>query len=457
MKTEVTLPRSLNKLDVTMLIVGNMIGIGIFTTTGYIAGYVSSPAALFTVWIIGAFYSYCGALTYAELSSRFPVSGGDYHFLKEAYHPLFGFLFGWSTFTVTYTGSVATIAVGFSTYALNFFPEDFQNWMISFPLIPIKFNSIKLIAIIITFIVTWVNVRGVRRGALFQNIFAISGVTVILVFIFLGLFKGQGNSANFQPFFPDDLFLADFSLLGIAFVSIVFTYAGWTTIVYIAEEIKNPSKNIPAAMWISVTLVASIYLLINVVYLYALPLSGMKDVVDIGYQSMRVLFNQDAGLIFAIIIMLLTLSSLNSTILSGARIYFAMAVEGRFFKSAGKLHPRFKVPAVSLWFQCIWAVILILSGTFSQLLTYTVFIIVLFSLLSGVALFILRRRQPENDSVYLMKGYPVLPAIYILFSAFIMISILIHRPVESLIGILIVCLGIPFFLYWEKRVRISSN
>jgi APA family basic amino acid/polyamine antiporter len=456
MTKDVKLPRSLNKLDATMLIVGNMIGIGIFTTTGFISGYISSPAALFVVWIMGAFYSYCGALTYAELSSRFPVSGGDYHFLKKAYHPLLGFLFGWSTFTVTYTGSVATIAVGFATYALNFFPEIFQKWTVPVPFFSANFTSLKLIAIIITVIVTGINVRGVRRGAVFQNIIAISGVAVILMFVFLGFSKGQGNSGNFQPFFPDNIF-AEIPALFVAMASIVFTYAGWTTIVYIAGEIKDPSKNIPAAMWISVTLVGFIYLLINVVYLYALPLSGMNDVVDIGFQSMQVLFNRDVGLLFAAIIVLLTLSSLNSTILSGARIYYAMAEEDRFFRFVGKLHPRFKVPAASLWVQCTWSIVLILSGTFNQLLTYTVFIIVLFSLLSGVALFILRRRQPPQDSIYLMKGYPVLPAVYVLFSAFITISILIHRPLESLIGIFIVSLGTPFFLFWEKRIKKLST
>lgn len=451
MENNTKLLRSLTRFDAVMLIVGNMIGIGIFTTTGYIAGYISSPAFLFLVWIIGAFYSYCGALTYAELSTRFPVSGGDYHFLKEAYHPLLGFLFGWSTFTVTYTGSVATIAVGFATYALNLFPPALQEWKIALPIIPVFVDAIKLIAILMTVGLTWVNSLGVRYGARVQNVFSVAGVAVILGFIVLGFSTGNGSSEHFAPFLPDNLGISDFSLIGVALVSVVFTYSGWTTIVYIAGEIREPSRNIPAAMWISVTLVAAIYLLINIVYLYAMPLSGMKDVVDIGYRSMQALFNKDVGLLFAVIIMLLTLSSLNSTILSGARIYYAMAAEGRFFRPVRKLHPRRKVPAVSLWYQCLWSVILILSGTFNQLLTYTVSIMVLFSLLSGIALFILRRKQAGSSAVFLMRGYPVIPAIYLLFSAFIMVSILYHRPIESLIGILIVALGVPFFVFWERR------
>jgi APA family basic amino acid/polyamine antiporter len=449
------LPRSLTRFDAIMLIIGNMIGIGIFTTTGYIAGYINSSILLLLIWSIGALYSYCGAITYSALSTRFPVSGGDFHYLKTAFHPLFGFLFGWSTFTVTYTGSIATIAVGFATYFHNLLPKSFLEFSISIPLTPLYFTSIKLIAILITILLTWINARGVKHGARFQNFFSIAGIGVIFAFVIAGILSEKANTNNFFPLWPDSLSLNELSLLGVALVSIVFTYAGWTTIVYIAGEIKNPEKNIPSAMLISVTLVAFIYVIMNLIYLLALPMAEMKNIVDIGYMAMQHLFNEDIGILFAIIIMLLSLSSLNSTILSGARIYYAMAIEGKFFKIIGKLHQTRKVPAMSLWAQCIWSVVLIISGSFNQLLTYTVFIMVLFSFLSGIALFIIRKRERNNIISSPIYGYPYIPLIYVVFSTFIMISIFYNRPLESLIGIFIVCLGIPFYTYWRNKAKKS--
>ena len=446
------LNRSLDRFDAIMLLVGNMIGIGIFTTTGYIAGYIDSPFYLYLIWILGAVYAFCGALIYAELATRFPVSGGDYHFLKTAYHPIIGFLFGWSTFTVTYTGSIATISVGFATYFLNLLPQSTQIWNIDLGF-NFELNSIKVAAIFVTICLTWVNAFGVKKGARFQNVFTVMGVGIILGFIILGLSSSAGNSENFIPFLPQQFEISEISILGVALISVIFTYSGWTTIVYIAGEVKDPNRNIPGAMWVSVLLVAIIYLLINSVYLFSMPLSSMKGIIDIGYQSMRILFGTHIGISFSILIMLLTLSSLNSTILSGARIYYAMAEEGKFFKVAGKLHPRFKVPAISLWLQCLWSIILILSGTFNQLLTYTVFVMVLFSFLSGGSLWILRKKKVQTDSTYKVKLFPAVLFFYMIVSAWVMITVLLNRPLESLMGILVIALGIPFYFYWERRNR----
>lgn len=443
------LSRSLNRFDGVMLLVGNMIGIGIFTTTGYIAENIQASFYLFLIWILGAIYAYCGALVYAEMATRFPVSGGDYHYLKAAYHPLLGFLFGWSTFAVTYTGSIAVIAIGFATYLLNIAPEALQNWSIS-PGLFIEFNLLKIVAIIIIIFLTWINALGVKQGARFQNIFTLIGISIILGFIISGFLSSNASAEHFSPFLPKKIDIDQLSLIGVSLVSVVFTYSGWTTIVYIAGEIKNPNRNIPGAMWLSVIIVAAVYLLMNAVYLLSMPLLEMKGIVDIGYQSMLVLFGRNIGIVFSILIMLLTLSSLNSTILSGARIYYAVAKEGRFFKLAGRLHPRFKVPGASLWLQCLWAVVLILSGTFNQLLTYTVFVMVVFSFLSGGALFFLRRNQRETTAGFKMKAYPILLSAYLIVSAWIMITVLLHRPGESIIGLIIVMLGVPFYYYWKK-------
>lgn len=447
--------RSLNRFDAAMMIMGNMIGIGIFTTTGFNARYLHSPAGLFLVWILGGLYAFCGALTYAELSTRFPRAGGDYLFLKHTYHPLAGFLFGWSTFTVTYSGSIATIAIGFAAYFVRILPGDLPQMAWQMPLLGVEISLLKPVALLVVFFLTLLNGRGIRKGAGFQNATTVLGIVTLLAIIIAGFLSGRGNAAHFRPFFPNDFSPGELSLLGVALVGVLFTYSGWTVLVYIAEEIKNPPKNIPAAMAVAVSLVAILYIAMNAVYLYAQPLREMSGTVEIGYQTLAILFGRNTSLLFSLIIILMVLSSLNATILSGARVYFAMAREGLFFKPAGWLHPQYRAPANSLWLQFCWTAILILAGTFGQLLTYTVFIMVFFSFLSGIALFILRRRaarEGEPSTIYHAWGYPVIPLIYLGISIWLMGNTLYHQPLGALAGILIVLSGTPFYYFWKKNL-----
>ena len=437
-----------------MLIAGNMIGIGIFTTTGYYAQNLSSPAGLFFIWVIGGFYAFCGALTYAELSTRFPQAGGDYLFLKNSYHPLLGFLFGWSTLTVTYTGSIAAIAIGFAAYFIRILPEAWQQWALPLPFAGVDLPLLKIIALTITFLLTILNRAGIRKGARFQNIFTLLGIGTLLAIILLGFLSNKGNIAHFRPFFPDSLSAEEVSLLGVALVGVMFTYSGWTVLVYIAGEIKTPRKNIPGAMAMAVGVVALLYILINGVYLYAQPLAAMSGKVEVGYQTLTILFAENTSLIFSLIIILMVLSSLNATILSGARVYYAMASEGRFFKQAGQLHPQYRAPVKSLWLQFVWVAVLILAGTFNELLTYTVFVMALFSSLSGIALFILRRKDGQksaSEAVYRAWGYPLTTIIYLLISAYLMLTTVYHRPAEALWGIFIVLTGVPVYFLWKKK------
>lgn len=314
------LPRSLNRFDAAMMIMGNMIGIGIFTATGFNAQYLYSPAGLFLVWILGGLYAFCGALTYAELSTRFPRAGGDYLFLKHAYHPLAGFLFGWSTFTVTYTGSIAIIAIGFAAYFVRILPGDLPQMAWQIPLLGAEIPLLKPVALLIVLLLTLLNSRGMRKGAGFQNATTVLGIITLLAIIIAGFSSGRGNPAHFRPFFPDHFSPGEISLLGVALVGVLFTYSGWTVLVYIAEEIKNPGENIPAAMGMAVGLVAVLYIAMNAVYLYAQPLREMSGTVEIGYQTLAILFGKNTSLLFSLIIMLMVLSSLNATILSGARV-----------------------------------------------------------------------------------------------------------------------------------------
>lgn len=450
------LVRSLTRFDAVAMIVGNMIGIGIFTTTGYNAQYLDAPMGLFMIWLIGAVYAFCGALTYAELSTRFPHSGGDYLFLTHAYHPLTGFLFGWSTFTVTYPGSIAAIAIGFAYYFLQLLPPGIKEWAMPLPLAGVEIPISKFIAIGITFVLTWLNSRGIRSGAGFQNVVVTLGILVLVGFVAVGITSPQGDWSHFRPFFPVSFDFPHLSRWGVALVGVLFAYSGWTVLVYIAGEVKEPRKNIPFAMAIAVTLVGVLYLLVNMVYLYTQPLSQMSGDVEIGYITMKLLFGTRAGMIFSLMILIMVLSTLNSTILSGARIYYAMAKEGRFFSHAAEIDPVYHVPSNSLWLQFWWSVLLILLGTFDQILTYTVFVIVLFSFLAGIALFVLRRRNPGDETVYRSWGYPVITILYLIISLWLMVNTLYHRPVESLLGMGIVLIGIPFYYGWERRGKIKD-
>lgn len=443
-------PRVLTRFDAALLIIGNMIGIGIFTTTGYYSQYVRSPLELFAIWFLVGIYVFCGALTYAELATRFPRSGGDYLFLSRAYHPLLGFLFGWSTFTVTYTGSIAAIAIGLAAYTLKLLPASVGSWQLPLPALGGAITPVKIVALGAVLLMTWINSRGIRQGSRFQNALTILGILTLLMFIFMGISSPHGDLAHYSPFFPKEFSAKEFSLLAVALVGVIFTYSGWTVLVYIAEEIKEPRRTLPFAMAVATAAVTLLYLMMNAVYLYAQPLSAMNHTIEIGYQTLRILMGENTSALFSAIIVLMVMSSLNATVLSGARIYYAMAREGRFFGWVNHLHATYRVPGRALWLQALWVALLIVVGSFDQLLTYAVFEMVLFSFLTGSALFRLRRIDTAESVAYKTWGYPYLPIFYLVTSAWLMINILLQKPVESLWGIVIILTGIPFYFYWRR-------
>ncbi len=445
------LVRTLTTRDAFMLVTGNIIGIGIFTTTGHISQYVSSPGMMMGIWVIGGILAFCGGLTYAELATRFPRAGGDFHYLSHAYHPLLGFFFGWSTFVVTYTGSLAVIAVGFSHYFFNLFPPAFQDLHFVLPLIGFEIGGIKIAAILITALFTFLNTRGIKSGVRWQLVLTLVTVAILLTFIAVGLTSPSGDWGHFSPLFAGKTGESGLFRLGAALIGIFFTYSGWTALVYIAGEVKTPRKTIPTGISLGVLVVVLLYLAMNVVYLYALPLSGMRNVVDIGYRVLLNLRGKEWSLFFNIMILIAVLSTLNVTVLSGARIYYAMSQKSQFFAPAGRLHPRYRSPANSLWLQFGWTVLLILSGSFNQLLTYTVFIMVCFAFLTGLSLFILRRRQGMPPDVYAAWGYPFTTLLYVLITGWIMLNTLWENPLQSLLGITVILLGLPFYYYFRRR------
>ncbi len=450
------LPR-LSRRDAYLLIVGNIVGIGIFTTSGYIANYVPSSGVMLLLWFLGGVLAFCGGLTYAELASRFPQVGGDYHYLTRAFHPLLGFLFGWSTFVVTYTGSIATIAVGFAYYFGNLFPGAVRAAAFRMPLLGTEISFLKISAVGITFLLTAVNVRGVKSAARLQNGLTLLGVLVLLTFIISSLISPTGSWENLKPWWPPVFSFSHLQALGVALIGIYFTYSGWTAVVYIAGEIREPRKNIPTAMWGGILTVMVLYLGINLVYFRAFPLEKMTNVVDIGFRTLLFLQGEKWSYFFNIMIMLAVLSTLNATILSGARIYYAMGREGRFFRFVGRLSPRRRTPASALWAQFGWTTLLILSGSFNQLLTYTVFVMVLFALLAGIALFVFRYREGKNTGGFRVPLFPLPTLLYVVVTAWILFNTLKQHPLESLSGIGLVLSGIPFYWYWARKKGSGSE
>ncbi|OPX33672.1 hypothetical protein B1H10_05285 [candidate division KSB1 bacterium 4484_188] len=449
--------RTMSQTDAYMLIVGNVIGIGIFTTTGYIASFTSSPLVLLFLWLIGGALAFSGVVTYAELASRFPKAGGDFHYLTHAYHPALGFFFGWSAFVVTYTGSIAVIAVGFSHYFLNLIPPEWQAVRFQLGGAVFSIPYLKIVAILIILIITWINARGVRPGTRWQKIFTLLGIGILLLFILLGLSSEAGSWQNLVPLLRGKPTIGDLVGSGAALAAIFFTYAGWTAIVYVAGEVRDPRQTIHLALTKGILTVVFLYFIINIVYLYAQPIRDMKNVVDIGYRSLLILRGSQWSTFFSLMIMIAVLSTLNATIMSGSRIYYAMARKGQFFPFCGRLHPRFRVPCWALWLQAGWTILLVLSGSFNQLLSYTVFIMLCFAFLASVSIFVLRWRKKSEPPPYSAWGFPYTSLFFSLGTLWILINTFISHPTQSLMGIGVILVGIPFYFYFNRWKTGKSN
>jgi len=436
------LKRRLNLLDATLLIIGNVVGAGIFTTSGFLASELPQPLFFIGIWIIGGLLTLCGALTYAEMAGMFPHSGGDYQFLKAAYGPWAGFLLGWVSFWIINPGSVAALSIALVSYMKGFFSLS-------------TIFSEKLVAVSIILFLSFVNYRGVRLSGTTQNIFTLGNLVIVFILIAGGLFISQnGNWQHFTIASSESVPLS--KLFGPAMIAVIFTYSGWFVTAYIGGEIKRPERNLPLSLLLGTSIVTIIYTLINVTYLYALPLSKLKDVVNVAQVTAETLFNRTFTQLVSFSIILAIAASINATILAGARIYYAMAVDNIFWSPLKRLHPLYNTPYVSVVSQTILACLFVLLGTFDQLLSYVVFVMILSSIATGVAHFALRWRRPDLKRPYRTWGYPLVPLLFVSFYFWIAIQIAYARPSTSLLGILITLSGLPFYLIW-RRVKGSEG
>lgn len=466
--------RNLNLFDATSIVAGTMIGSGIFIVSADIARTLGSPGWLLVVWIITGVLTLIAALSYGELASMMPQAGGQYVYLREAYNPLSGFLFGWTLFMVIQTGSIAAVGMAFAKFMGVIFPW-FSEQRIWLDLGLIKISTVHALAISSIILLSWVNAQGIKFGKLVQNSFTITKIIALIGLVIVGFFFAKSTGAieqNSKVFWDAvqvkdgvSIHLSGFALiaaLGTAMVGALFAADAWNNVTFTAGETLNPKKNIPLSLFFGSFIVLTLYVLANYVYMLALPLRGNPDGATVFERGMQFatddrlgtaaiygLFGSYAAIIMAVLVVISTFGCNNGMILSGARVYFAMANDNLFFKKVGTLNSK-GVPSNGLLYQAIWASLLCLSGTYNDLLDYVIFAVLIFYALTILGVFILRKKQPSVERPYKAFGYPVIPAIYIIAATFIMIILLIYKPSYTWPGLIIVIMGIPVYYLWRK-------
>jgi basic amino acid/polyamine antiporter, APA family len=458
--------RAIRRVDAMALVVGTMIGSGIFIVSADILRQVESPGLLLLVWGLAGVMSVAGALTYGELAGMYPRAGGQYVYLREGISPLFGYLYGWTLFAVIQTGTIAAVAVAFARFTAVFVPglsgEAFLGFTVPLPSGPIEvgLSGQRLLAIITIVILTWINLRGVRTAALIQTSLTAIKAAALGLLIVLGLTIGRSVdaiAANFgAAFWPaGGLTTVVWPLIGAAMVGALFSMDAWNNVGFAGSELKDPKRDLPFAMGVGVLTVVVLYLLANLAYLNVLPWHAIASAPQdrVGTAVLQAILG-DAGLYaMAAAIMISTFGCNNGLILSGARVYYAMARDRLFFRRAGELHTTHRTPAFGLTVQAVWASVLCLSGTYSQLLDYVIFAAVLFFLLTVIGLFALRVRRPDAERPVKAPLYPWLPALYGAMTLAFCINLLIQKPQYSWPGLIIVALGVPVYFAWRRLAR----
>ena len=431
------LARGLSLTDATMLCVSSVIGVGIFLTPGAVADLLPHPGLVLAAWAIGGMLSLAGALANAELGAMYPHAGGDYVYVREAYHPAAGFVIGWLSFFVIYAGTVATLAVGFAE-GLDLF-------------VPLGRGGKTIAAVAITLLASWVNYTGVRAGARVNNATAYIKIAALFGLAVLAPLFGTGNLDNLQPLRAgvSTIPLAGY---GLALSPILFSYLGWNASVYVASEIRDPGRNVPRSLFVGLGICTAIYLVINAVYLYALPMAELRGEVRVGEAAVRALFGELGGTVAAALVLASVVGCLNATILVGPRIAYAMALDGYFFRGVDRVHTVNQTPHVAIVAQAVTAIALIAGlETFPSMLDYTTFAIVLATMADTTALYALRLRRPERRRPYRAWGYPVVPALYFIANAGIAGALLWGRPTECAIALAMAATAVPFYFLFARR------
>ena len=431
------LRQSLTLFDMTMIAIGATIGSGIFLTPSIVAQVLPSPALMLGVWVAGGLMALSGALTFSELSAMMPRAGGVYVFLTEAYGSLAGFLFGWAYFLVVNGGGLGALSVAFATYLAYF--------------VPLSPVMTKVVAIGGLFLLTMVNVVGVKAGAIFSDVFTALKVAGIAGLIAVGLFLGSAHTTDFSvgaTAVPGSLSGA----LALAMVGVLWSYGGWQHATFAAAEVRDARRTLPLAMVIGAFVVTLIYLATNVAYLFLLTPAQMAASPRVAADAVGTVLGPAGGTLISLAIFISTFGVVGIYTLTAPRVYYAMAADGLFFRQVAEIHPRFRTPAVSIVAQSLWAAVLVLFwGTFEALISYVVFTDWIFFALGGLAVIVLRRRRPEWDRPYRVPLYPIVPLFFVALSTWFVVMTFVQKPAQAWAGLLFLGLGIPVYFYWRRQ------
>jgi basic amino acid/polyamine antiporter, APA family len=456
------LERRLGPLDAAAVIVSNVIGGGILFTPPLVAATIPHPWLFLGVWAAGGALAFIGAMAYAELAAFRPRAGGEYVYLRAAYGKLAAFLTGWTSFVAGFSGAIAASSVFLAIYLDRFIPgagNATPLFTIPLPWVPLVFSRQALVALSMILLMSWIHLRGIGPGRLMGNILATLKVLALLMFIALGLSFGAGTTANLQ-----DPAAAPVSLTAwlLALIPVMFAYSGWNAASYIAEEIRDPGRNVPRALALGTAAVIAVYVLLNLLYLFVLPVGELAkvkgSVLDVIADR---LLNQMAGNVMGMVSIISLAASVSANIFAGPRVYFAMARDGFFLPAAARVHPRFKTPAAAIVAQAVWSALLVLTGSGSALTTYTGFAVILFAGVAVGALFVLRRREPDAPRPFKAWGYPLAPALFVVTSALIVGNALwtdLVRPITyggswgpAAAGLVVIALGLPVYFLLRSR------
>ena len=433
--TRTRLGRRFGPFTATCVVVASVIGAGIFTTSGFIARDLADPVALLAVWVVGGMLALAGALSYSELGAAMPEAGGEYVYLRETYGPLVGFLSGWTSLFIGFSGAIAAVALAFAHYLAHFFPA----------VEPPRPAGVA-VAIALVWGLTMVHTLGLGPGGLFQRVITVTNVAAILVLIVAGFWLGTGDTTHFRS--SGQAMWGNFP---VSLVFVMYAYSGWNAAAYLAGEIREPGRNLPLALLGGTLVVTALYLALNAFYLYALPIAEMAGVQAIAEKASVAAFGQVATHLVTATLLLALAGSASAMVLAGPRVYFAMAHDGVFPQGIAAVHSRFHTPVRAIFLQSAWSSVLIYFwASFERLVLYVGFTLVLFAALAVLAVPVLRFRRPDLPRPYRVPGYPAVPALFLLAAAWIAVFTLYDRPRESLLGLLTVAAGIPFYLLFRR-------
>ncbi len=446
-----SLDRRLGPLDASAIVISNVIGVGIFTTPGVVANILPNSTAMLSVWAFGGALAFAGALAYAELAAWRPQAGGEYVYLRESFGRLAAFLTGWTSFVAGFSGAIAAGAVAVAVYLDRFVPGAGDPTALAawrFGPLSVTISARAIVAIVTIVVLALVQSRGVRPSRVLQNSLTMVTVVALTAFVVAGLFVAQSPATSHAAHGPTKP-----TAWLIALVPVMFSYTGWNAAVYVAEEIRNPARNVPIALAFGTASVVALYLALNALYLKVIPHEELVGAIGVGELAASRLFGSAAAAIFAGLALMIILSSLSAWTLAGPRIYFAMARDGVFLSAAARVHPHYRTPAIAILAQTIWSALLVLSGTFEQLLTYTGFSVILFSAFAVLSLFFVRIRGKDTDT-FRAWGYPWAPATFCIVSFAIVVNTIFNAPGPAFAGLGVMAAGVP--IYWWTRARNGS-